>query len=159
MHCTDQIALPGWRALAEGEMERCKYCAYNETRECFLSFAVTVADSTFARLRELIGKLKLGYDEGIWVMSSGGVSTLGVVFPHDLVYLDENHRVVHLVEYFRAFRIVRLRTQAASVLQLPTHTIYSSQTQVGDQLVICAAEEMEHRLGKSAAVQLRSQSE
>jgi hypothetical protein len=28
-------------------------------------------------------------------------------------------------------------------LELPTHTIYSSQTQPGDQFVICVVEEME----------------
>jgi hypothetical protein len=32
------------------------------------------------------------------------------------------------------------------VLALPTHSIYSSQTQPGDQLVLCAAEEMQKRL-------------
>ena len=35
---------------------------------------------------------------------------------------------------------------AASVLALPTHSIYSSQTQPGDQLVLCIADEMERRL-------------
>jgi hypothetical protein len=39
------------------------------------------------------------------------------------------------------------------VLELPTHTIYSSQTQMGDQLVICAAEEMEQHLIQSPAIQ------
>jgi uncharacterized membrane protein (UPF0127 family) len=65
-----------------------------------------------------------------------------VFVPLDLIYLDENYRVIHLVEYFPTFRIAPLRTQAESVLELPTHTIYSSQTQPGDQLVICVADEM-----------------
>jgi hypothetical protein len=34
------------------------------------------------------------------------------------------------------------------VLELAPHTIYSSQTQVGDQLLICVAEEMEEWLGR-----------
>jgi len=49
-------------------------------------------------------------------------------------------------ESFPAFRVAPWRKQAASVLQLPLHTIYSSQTQLGDQLVICVANEMEHQL-------------
>jgi uncharacterized protein len=73
---------------------------------------------------------------------------MGVLFPLDLIYLDENYRVIHVIEYFPRFRIAPLRTQAASVLELPTHTIYSSQTQPGDQLVICAPEEMENRLSR-----------
>jgi uncharacterized membrane protein (UPF0127 family) len=68
-----------------------------------------------------------------------------------LVYLNEDNRVLHVVESFPTFRISPLITQASSVLELPTHTIYSSQTQPGDQLVICVAEDMEHRLSATAA--------
>lgn len=120
------------------------------TRECFLSLGVTVADTSLARLKGLIGKLKLSFDEGMWVVPSSGVHTVGVLFPLDLIYLDENHQVIHLVEAFPRFRIGPLRTEAASVLELPTHTIYSSQTQMRDQLLICGAEEMESRLAESA---------
>ena len=137
-------------------MERRTYCVYNHTRECFLSLGVTPADTTYARLKGLIGKLRLRLDEGIWVVPSRGIHTLGVLFPLDLIYLDENHRVIHVIEYFPRFRIAPIRTQAASVLELPTHTIYSSQTQLGDQLLICVAEEMEHRLSRGAAAELRS---
>jgi uncharacterized protein len=132
-------------------MKRKTYCVYNQTRETFLSLSVTAADTIFARLRGFIGRLRLGYDEGIWLVPSRGVHTLGVFVPLDLIYLDENYRVIHLVEYFPTFRIAPLRTQAESVLELPTHTIYSSQTQPGDQLVICVADEMGRWLGRPPA--------
>jgi uncharacterized membrane protein (UPF0127 family) len=127
-------------------MKRKTYCVYNQTRETFLSLSVTAADTIFARLRGFIGRLKLGSDEGIWLVPSRGVHTLGVLVPLDLIYLDENYRVIHLIEYFPIFRIAPLRIQAESVLELPTHTIYSSQTQPGDQLVICVADEMDQWL-------------
>ena len=126
-------------------MDRRKYCVYNQTRECFLSLGVTAADTMLARLRGLIGR-SLRSDEGIWVVPSSGVHTLGVLMPLDLIYLDANHRVIHLVEHFPTFRIAPLRSQSESVLELAPHTIYSSQTQVGDQLLICVAEEMEEWL-------------
>jgi uncharacterized protein len=138
-------------------MKRRTYCVYNQTRECFLSLDVAAADTIFSRLRGLIGRLKLRSDEGIWVVPSRGIHTLGLLFPLDLIYLDENYRVIHLVEYFPSFRIAPLKTQAESVLELPTHTIYSSQTQAGDQLVICVAEEMEDRLKTGPAVELKGQ--
>ena len=130
-------------------MTRKTYCVYNQTRETFLSLSVTAADTIFARLRGFIGRMKLGSDEGIWLVPSRGVHTLGVLVPLDLIYLDENYRVIHLVEYFPTFRIAPLRTKAESVLELPTHTIYSSQTQPGDQLVICIADEMDHWLSRT----------
>ena len=134
-------------------MERRTYCVYNETRECFLSLNVRAADTIFSRLKGLIGRLRLRADEGIWVVPSRGVHTLGLFFPVDLIYLDENYRVIHLVEYFPSFRIGPLKTQAESVLELPTHTIYSSHTQPGDQLVICVAEDLKRRLQPVEAMQ------
>jgi uncharacterized membrane protein (UPF0127 family) len=123
--------------------ERRRFCVYNKTRECFLSLGVTAADNTLARLRGLIGRFKLRSDEGIWVVPSSGVHTIGVMVPLDLIYLDDSHRVIHVAEHFPTFRIAPIRADSESVLELPTHTIYSSQTQIGDQLLICAAEEME----------------
>ena len=124
-------------------MEKLTYCVYNQTRECFLCLGVTPADTMFSRLKGLIGKLKLKLDEGLWVVPSQGIHTLGVLFPLDLIYLDESQKVIHAIEHFPRFRIAPLRIQAASVLELPTHTIYSSQTQTGDQLIICAVDEIE----------------
>jgi uncharacterized membrane protein (UPF0127 family) len=131
-------------------MQSQKYCVYNQTRESFLSLGVAAADTPMARLKGLIGKLTLGLDEGLWIVPSRGIHTVGVLFPLDLVYLDESYKVIHVVESFPSFRISPIIAQAASVLELPTHTIYSSQTQPGDQLVICVAEEMENRLRTSA---------
>ena len=46
---------------------------------------------------------------------------------------------------------------AASALVLPVHTIYSSQTQPGDQLLICAVEEIATRFNKVGVGPLKSQ--
>jgi uncharacterized membrane protein (UPF0127 family) len=133
-----------------------QYCVYNPIRETFLSLAVVAADNTYARLKGLIGRLRLRSDEGLWVVPSRGIHTIGVYFPIDIVYLDEGHRVIHVEESFPAFRVAPWRTQSASVLQLPPHTIYSSQTQLGDQLVICMADEMEQQI-RSGMTTLREQ--
>jgi uncharacterized membrane protein (UPF0127 family) len=109
------------------------------------------------RLKGLIGRLSMKSDEGLWVVPSSGVHTWGVLFPLDLIYLDENYRVVYVTEHFPRFRVGPLRFHAASVLELPTHTIYSSQTQEGDQLVICMADEIEERLMQIGFVGLVSE--
>ncbi len=127
-------------------MHKLKYCVYNTTRECYLSLGVTAADTTFTRLKGLIGKFRLRSDEGLWVIPSSGVHSLGVFFPIDVLYLDDHNRVIHLVESFPPFHIAPFKSQTNSVLELPTHSIYSSQTQVGDTLVICVAEQMEQEL-------------
>lgn len=118
------------------------FCVYNQDRECFLSLGVVAADTMLSRLKGLIGRCRLGPDDGIWVVPSHGVHTFGVLFPLDLIYLDEDRRVIHTIEHFPRFKISPLLVGSSSVLQLPTHTIYSSQTEVGDRLVICSVEQM-----------------
>jgi len=137
------------RLIASKKNSQRRYCVFNKTRESFLSFSIAPADSHLARLRGLVGKFRLKPDDGIWVIPSQGVHTIGLLFAIDLIYLDSEYRVIHLIESFGTFRIGPIRTNCSSVLELPTRTIYSSQTQVGDELLICSVEEMEKYLKKS----------
>jgi uncharacterized membrane protein (UPF0127 family) len=59
-----------------------------------------------------------------------------MMFPIDLVFLSRDKEVVHVEEYVRPFRISRVSLKAASVLELPPHTIYRTGTKVGDQMEI-----------------------
>ena len=127
-------------------MESRKHCAYNHTRECFLGLEVTEADIQYASLDDLVATLTLKSGEGLWIVPFKEIPATGVGIPLDLIYLDEECRVLEVVESFLTLREASSSRRAASVLALPTHTIYSSQTQPGDQLVICLAEEMERRL-------------
>ena len=113
-------------------------CVYNKTRETFVATDVTVADDYFRRLVGLLGKTKrwakLG--RGLWIIPSRGVHSIGMLFPIDLVFLSKDRTVVHVEEHFRPFRVSRISLKATSVLELPTHAIYRSQTKVGDALEI-----------------------
>src|SRR5438105_1677812 len=120
-----------------------RYCVFNKTRESFLALDVTRADTHLARLKGLLGTLRLNSDQGIWVTPSRGVHTIGLRFSIDLVYLDAKYRVIELVESFGTFRIGPLRMNCASVLELPSRAIYHSHTQVKDELLICSPAELE----------------
>jgi uncharacterized membrane protein (UPF0127 family) len=114
---------------------------YNKTRETFVATEASIADNYLARLVGLLGKTKrwalLG--RGLWIVPSQGVHTIGMMFPIDVIFLSKDMRVVHLEEHVRPFRISNVSLKAASVLELPTHTIYRSGTQVGDCLEIAPA--------------------
>jgi hypothetical protein len=55
-----------------------------------------------------------------------------------------------VIESFPRFCFAPTRGCAATILALPQRAVYSSQTQPGNQLVICRAEEMEFRLRSSS---------
>jgi uncharacterized membrane protein (UPF0127 family) len=124
-------------------MELRRLCAYNQTRECFLGLEVSVADVAPAVLESLFRKLSLKSDEGLWITPFRGMPDTDMRNPLDLIYLDDNCRVIEVVEPFATFRVSPSSPRASSVLALPIHSIYSSQTRAGDQLVLCLAEEMQ----------------
>lgn len=123
-----------------------KLCVYNLTSECFLSLGVSPGGDAFSHLAGMFRRRIHGIDEGQWILQPKPIHTLAIFLPHDLVLLDEGLRVIEVIESWPSFRIARLGDNAASLLTLPVHTIYSSQTQPGHQLVISAAEEMESKL-------------
>lgn len=118
-------------------------CVFNRTRESFLSLSVTRAETHLARLKGLIGKVSLKSDEALWTIPCQGIHTVGLLFPIDLVYLDADNRVIHLIENLGTFRFSPILRESASVLQLRTRTIFSSNTQIGDELLICSPNEIQ----------------
>jgi uncharacterized membrane protein (UPF0127 family) len=57
-------------------------------------------------------------------------------FPIDVVYLDRDGTVVHLEPNLQPWRFAPIRLQAASVLELPSHTVAETKTAVGDRIEI-----------------------
>src|SRR6266705_1408353 len=109
---------------------------YNKTRETFLAFRVTVADSITGRLGGLLGRRAMRRDSGVWIVPGNAVHTIGVMFSFDLVLIDKNFKVVGRRELVHPFTITRPNFRAESVLELPAHAIFRSRTRIGDPLVI-----------------------
>jgi uncharacterized membrane protein (UPF0127 family) len=122
-------------------------CVYNRNREAFLGLSVAPADTLTARLKGLLGRVRLKPDDGIWLSPSRGIHTIGMLFAIDVIYLDSANRVIHLVEHMGPFRISPIRIKCASILELKSRSIFLSNTQIGDELLICAAEEMKTYCG------------
>jgi uncharacterized membrane protein (UPF0127 family) len=126
-------------------------CVFNRNRESFLGLRVAPADTLFARLKGPLGRLRLKPEDGIWLVPSRGIHTIGMLFAIDVVYLDAANRVIHLVEHLGPFRISPIRIRCASILELNSRAIYSSHTQIGDQLLICAPEEIKRHCPQGRA--------
>ncbi len=134
----------------KGQMEPGQNCAYNKTRECILGLQVIAGEFSPASLAEWLTTLKPDSGAGVWMVPFRGILSTDVRFPLDLLYLDESCRVLEAVQFFPAARVSTSCPPAASVVALPRQSVFSSQTQPGDQLVICPADEMEWRLDELA---------
>ena len=127
-------------------MESQTFCAYNQTRECFLGLKVKAGELSSNHVAELMLEKPMKSGEGLWMKPFKGIAATAMPAPLDLIYLDEDCRVIDLAESFPTFQVSSSSPRPQSVLALPAHSIYSSQTQSGDQLVLCVAEEMERQL-------------
>ena len=131
---------------AQRSVESEKHCAYNQTRERFLGSDVEAGDFSVASLDARLPSLEPKSGVGLWLVPFRGISPLSVRVPLDLIYLDRNCAVIEAVESFPFFQVSPFSPPAASVLVLPARTIESTQTQRGDQLIVCEPEEMKRRL-------------
>jgi uncharacterized membrane protein (UPF0127 family) len=109
---------------------------YNKTKETFLAFRVNIADSFAGRLIGLLGKRSLKPDSGVWIVPANAIHTVGMLFSFDVIMIDKDFRVVSVIEMVSPFRVILPKRRAESVIELPTHTIFRSRTEVGDQLLI-----------------------
>ncbi|HEY6490586.1 MAG: PilZ domain-containing protein [Terracidiphilus sp.] len=130
--------------------EPSKVCAYNQTRQRFLSVDVEAADFSPAILNDRLPTLTSGCGLGLWIVPFRGVSPTSVRFPIDLVYLNADGVVLCVVDSFPISPVPPLSAQASSVLALPAQSISSTATCRGDQLLLCPSEEMKQRLQQLA---------
>jgi hypothetical protein len=116
-------------------------CVFNRTRASFLSLRMIRGADVFARVSR--GPVLVGpRHDGIWLDASSAIHTVGRTSPIDAVYLDASHRIVHLVEHLNPLPLMALPLSCHSLLELPPRTIFGSRTEIGDQLVVCAPEEL-----------------
>ena len=112
--------------------------AFNRTRQAFLATELSVANTHWSRLVGLMGTHanSFRFGHGLWIVPSHGVHTIAMRYPIDVIYLNNEKAVVHLEENVKPWRIAPVRMEAATVLELPCHTVWNTGTTVGDVIEI-----------------------
>ena len=109
-------------------------CVTNATRGTVLGRCIRVAESGLTRIVGLLGERGLQAGDGLLIVPSQGVHTLGMQFPIDIAVLDNNWRVIGIKRNMRPFRMTRVFWRAAGVLELPSGMLESTSTLVGDTI-------------------------
>jgi len=127
-------------------MEAKTYTISNKTRETSVGSGVTVVNSArepLMALRVMVEGLGSGEEAGLWLTQVTVLPMVPRIAPFDLVYLDADHQVVERVELLPSAEMPRFNKPASSALVLPFGTIASAQIEIGDQLAIEEAAELE----------------
>jgi len=109
---------------------------FNRTRNVMLIERGVVAASLWARLRGLLGHAPLRSGEGLLLCGEKAIHTIGMGFPIDVLFLDRNGRVVHLIPKMVPLRLSPFVPRAVNVLELPAETIKRTSTALGDEIIL-----------------------
>lgn len=106
----------------------------NPTRSTVLGSTIRVAESSWARLRGMLGRPRPGTGEGMLLAPCRGVHMYGMRYPLDVVFLDQEGVVVAVFPALPPGTRTPLIRAAAFALELPVGTVEATGTLVGDAL-------------------------
>ena len=107
----------------------------NATRNTGLAQRAAEATSLWARTRGLLGRRALQAGAGLLIQPCSSIHTWFMRFPIDVMFVDQERRIVKTSRGLRPYRFSGVLTRQASVLELPAGVIEHSGGRPGDQLV------------------------
>ncbi|MBS2000551.1 MAG: DUF192 domain-containing protein [Candidatus Obscuribacterales bacterium] len=110
-------------------------CFKNQTRGTTLATDARVADSFASRLRGLLYSKPIVAGQGLLLKPCNSIHMIGMTYPIDAIFLDDDYKVVGLVDDIQPMQVSKVYKEARACLELPSGTISSTGTQLGDQLV------------------------
>ena len=108
----------------------------NPSRSTTLASDCRVATGFWPRARGLLFSGPLVEGQGLLLDPCQSVHTVLMGYPIDVLFLDKENRVAHLIHAMPPYRASRFVWRARSVLELPAGTVAKTGTAVGDTLVL-----------------------
>ena len=115
-----------------------KLCACDRARQILISEDIDFVDTVKQPFTAIVKDLSEVTHDGLWLSPFRGIPRGPRLSRFDVVYLDENCRVLEYRENFAEVEFAPIGSEAASALILPAHSLGSSHIQKGDQLRICS---------------------
>lgn len=92
------------------------------------------ADTFASRFKGLLGRDGLEEGGGLHIEPCNSIHMFFMKFSIDVVFLDDDSRVVRAISAIKPWRVTRVYSKATSVLELPVGAIARSQVAPGDVL-------------------------
>jgi uncharacterized membrane protein (UPF0127 family) len=109
---------------------------WNRTKNALLGESIGVADTSWSRMKGLLGREGLESGTGLLIVPSQAVHTIAMRFPIDVLFLDRNSRVIHAQPSLVPYRVTAVHWRAHFVVEMPVGVIAQTSTSVGDELLI-----------------------
>lgn len=97
---------------------------------------VTRPESWIRRTLGLLGRRTLGVTEGLWIPRCWGIHTVGMRFPIDVLFLDEELRVSSVHANVQSGRFAVAHIKAHHVIELSAGTCARFDLLAGDRMAL-----------------------
>jgi uncharacterized membrane protein (UPF0127 family) len=94
------------------------------------------ADNFVSRFFGLMRKKNLNEQEGLLINPCNSIHMMFMKFPLDIIFLDKQSKIVHLIEGLKPWRVSPVILKSQSVIELPEGTISKSESRLDDVLEI-----------------------
>lgn len=108
----------------------------NATRDALLADSATSADGPVRRGVGLMGRKALPQGAGLIIAPCSGVVSFFMRFPIDVLFLAADNTVCHQVRNLVPWRMSKVVRASKQVVELPSGTLDSTGTRLGDLIVI-----------------------
>lgn len=113
-----------------------RYTVSNATRGAELATRSKLAANPLSRGIGLMGRRGLAEGEALIIRPCNGVVSFFMRFPIDVLFLDQDRRVLHMLPNLVPWRTSRIVRGSKQVIELPAGMIERTGTQVGDVIDI-----------------------
>ena len=108
----------------------------NLTKNTLIAQEARVASSLGRRMKGLLGRSGLSVNEALILKPCSSIHTFFMRFPIDVLFLDQNMRIIRLIQPMLPNRLGPAVWGAKMVIELPAGKLAQTQTQAGDMLEI-----------------------
>src|SRR5699024_4120891 len=115
----------------------------NTRNNLTLANQVRLTTHLWGRLRGLMCKKKLEDGKALFIYSCQQIHTFFMKFPIDCIFIDQEYRVIELIERFEPWNYSKRVPKALGVIELTKGVINRTDTQMFDLLEIVSAREID----------------
>ncbi|MDO9533910.1 MAG: DUF192 domain-containing protein [Bacillota bacterium] len=111
-----------------------KVKVFNFTSNNMILDEAEIADSFNLRLKGLLGRSSLAPGKGLIIRPCRSVHTMGMQFPIDIAFVDNEDRICHIIKNMRPYKISPCINKSSYIIEAPSGTFTSTSTAVGDKV-------------------------
>lgn len=107
---------------------------FNQTKNLILCSKLETANSTWARIKGLLGRKSMDADEALWIPSCNSIHTFFMNFPIDVAFVDKHLTVTKIIPNLRPGRLAFATLRTRDVFEFPSGSLSDEKLAIGDQL-------------------------